>query len=213
MRRTWICLLALLLLLVTAGCDSIDSLADAARGDGGAAEENQETPDAEEAPDADGGDTAPGGTDGYPDDDGVVLGYLGDTMHSYFFDYTVNSARLTQTYGTYTAAEGNSLLVVDLTVKNTGLSSIAMYDTDFQAQWNDTAEDAFAMPIEDGLSEAQFPMEYELAIQEERTGELVFEVPSGNQDFSVSYLEFFSDDSTGDVFFVYFTAEQDSAGI
>lgn len=40
---------------------------------------------------------------------------------------------------------------------------------------------------------------------------LVYEVPSGFTDFSIAYLEQFVDDSgeesTGETFFVYFTAE------
>ena len=34
-----------------------------------------------------------------------------------------------------------------------------------------------------------------------------YEVPAGFQDFSISYQEMFSDDSYGDTFFVFFTAE------
>ena len=51
------------------------------------------------------------------------------------------------------------------------------------------------------------PGEYELGVNESRTGELVFDVPEDEKDFSISYLELFSDDSEGDTFFVYFTAE------
>ena len=40
-----------------------------------------------------------------------------------------------------------------------------------------------------------------------RTGLLVFEVPAGNKEFSISYMEAFDDDSTGDTYFVNFTAE------
>ena len=39
------------------------------------------------------------------------------------------------------------------------------------------------------------------------TGLLVYEVPAGNRDFSISYLEQFDDNSEGDTFFVFFTAE------
>ena len=48
-------------------------------------------------------------------------------------------------------------------------------------------------------------------MDEERTGLLVFEVPAGETDFSISYLELFDDGTAegekGDTFFVYFTAE------
>lgn len=157
-----------------------------------------------------------GAKPGFPDEDGYAEGRLEDTMHNYFFDFTVNSAAQVLTYGDYTPAEGNSLLVVDVTVKNTFEESIPMYDTDFQVQWGEDDDDeAFAIPVEDGLSDKQLPTEYELTVGESRTGELVFEVPTGNKDFSFSYQEYFSsEDETlasgedmGNVFFVFFTAE------
>ena len=150
-------------------------------------------------------------------------GRTGDTMETYFFDFTVNSAYLTSDYAGYTPAEGNVLLVADITVKNTFQQSFEMYDVDFQAQWDD-GDDAFAYPITtdmetytevDPVGEDQLPGTYSLAVDEERTGELVYE-PSGFTDFSIAYLEQFVDDSgeesTGETYFVYFTAE-DQTGV
>ena len=154
-------------------------------------------------------------------DSGNNEGRVQDTMETYFFEFTVNSAYLTDDYAGYTPAEGNTLLVADITVKNTFQQSIEMYDTDFQAQWGDDAEDAFAIPITtdmetftelDPIGENQLPGTYTLGVEEERTGELVYEVPAGHVDFSISYLEQFVDEageeSTGEVYFVYFTAEE-----
>ena len=131
-------------------------------------------------------------------------------MHTEFFDYTISSAYLCDAYEGYAPADGYRLLVADATIKNTFRESIPMFDTDFQAQWSDDSEDAYALPITyyvDQVSDQQLPTEYELAVDEERTGALVFEVPEGEKDFSISYLELFEDGSEGDVFFVYFTAE------
>lgn len=147
--------------------------------------------------------------------DGYAEGRLGDTMHTYFFDFTVNSAYLCDTYEGYTPIlDGYRLLVADVTVKNTHRESIPMYDTDFQVQWSDETEDAYDVPITyytDAVSDQQLPTEYELAVDEERTGLLVFEVPDGETDFSISYLELFDDGTAegeeGDTFFVYFTAD------
>ena len=146
-------------------------------------------------------------------------GRVDDTMETFFFDFTVNSAYLTNDYEGYAPAEGNVLLVADITVKNTFRQSIEMYDLDFQAQWDD-GDEAYAYPITtdmatytevDPVGENQLPGTYTLAVDEERTGELVYEVPTGFTDFSIAYLEQFVDDSgaesTGDTFFVYFTAE------
>ena len=157
-------------------------------------------------------------------DGGSNEGRVDDTMETYFFDFTVNSAYLTNDYEGYTPAEGNTLLVADITVKNTFQESIEMYDIDFQAQWGEEGEDAYAYPITtdmetftelDPVGENQLPGTYPMAVDEERTGELVYEVPAGHVDFSISYLEQFVDDageeSTGEVYFVYFTAEDQTA--
>ena len=155
---------------------------------------------------------------------GTNEGRVDDTMETFFFDFTVNSAYLTNDYEGYAPAEGNVLLVADITVKNTFRQSIEMYDLDFQAQWDD-GDEAYAYPITtdmatytevDPVGENQLPGTYTLAVDEERTGELVYEVPTGFTDFSIAYLEQFEDDtgeeSTGETFFVYFTAE-DQAGV
>ena len=57
--------------------------------------------------------------------------HLGDTVSTLWFDYVVNSADPMDTYEGYTAAEGNKLVVVDLTMKNTFDESVPMFDTDF----------------------------------------------------------------------------------
>ena len=149
-------------------------------------------------------------------EDGYGEGRIADTVHTYFFDYTVNSAHMAKEYEGYLPAEGNELLVAEVTVKNTSTSSIEMYDTDFQVQWNSDDENAFCYPITTDpetfeelppLTDEQLPGTYPLSVDEEVTGLLVYEVPAGNRDFSISYLEQFDDNSEGDTFFVFFTAE------
>lgn len=152
---------------------------------------------------------------------GSSEGRTGDTMETYFFDFTVNSAYLTSDYAGYTPAEGNVLLVADITVKNTFRESIEMYDTDFQAQWGEDEDpEAYSIPITtdpetftelEPVGGDQLPGTYPLAVDEERSGQLVYEVPQGYVDFSLSYLELYDDGSeeenTGDTYFVFFTAQ------
>ncbi len=150
-------------------------------------------------------------------EDGYAEARIGDLVHSYFMDFSVNSAYTTSDYHGHTAPEGMKVLVVNMTIKNTFNESLPMYDDDFQGQWSASSEtDEFAWPIteaEDGsdlevVSEEQLPAEYELAVNETRTGDLVFDVPADEKDFSISHLELFDDDSEGDTFFVFFTAEE-----
>lgn len=150
---------------------------------------------------------------GYPDEDGYAEGTIGDTMHTVFFEYTVNSAYLCDEYEDYVPAEGNVFLVADVTVNNPYKTSVSMYDTDFQVQWDSDAEDAFGYSItayldeDEVISEDILPYEYSLRRFESREGLLVFEVPEGEKYFSISYLELFDDETKGDVFFVYFSAD------
>lgn len=136
-------------------------------------------------------------------------GRIGDTMKTYFFDYTVNSAYLCDEYNGYQPADGKCILVAEVTVKNTFNESIEMYDTDFQIQWNSAGADDYDFPITayaDPVSEEQLQSIYELGINEEVTGLLVYEVPTERKDFSISYLEQFDTGDEGDVYFVYFSA-------
>lgn len=145
-------------------------------------------------------------------------GRIGDTMETDFYDYTVNSAYVCDEFEGRAASEGMELLVVDVTIKNTFNESIPMSDWDFQAQWGEDDDDeAYAFPItsdpETGeeiaaVSEDQLPYEYEMAIDEVREGLLVYEVPAGYSDFSLSAQDMYADETTGDVYFVYFTAER-----
>ena len=151
---------------------------------------------------------------GYPDEYGNAEGGLGDTMHTYWFDYTVNSAYLCDEFEGYKPSEGYEILVADVTVKNTVSDTITMFDTDFQIQWDDYSDDAYDVPItfylEDDvvLNKDMLPGEYDLNKNESITGLLVYEIPTGNKDFSISFLEVFEDYTEGDVFFVYFSAKK-----
>lgn len=192
-------LLALILALALAGCDKIPGQSGGS-GNSGSSGSNSDN------------SGSSGSESGVYAEDGYAEGRMGDVMHTYFFDYTVKSAYVCSEYEGYTPSEGYELLVVETTVKNTSTSSITMWDVDFQAQWNDSQDSGeFSWPVEAELGENQLPAEYDLGVNEERTGLLVFEVPAGNKDFSVSYLEIFEDGTEegeeGDMFFVFFTAE------
>lgn len=165
-----------------------------------------------------GGGNENGATGGETEDqeEGYVpggdLGYLGDAMHTYWFDFTVEDAYLCQSYDSYTAADDAQLVVVTLAVQNTVLQSLPMSRYDFQIQWGGDGEDDYAWPIAATTGD-QFPDEYSLGINEERSGVLVYEVPAGAVDFSVSFTEYFDDDTVGDVYFVYFTAASGGAAV
>ena len=151
------------------------------------------------------------------EDGGVFDGRIGETIRTYFYDFKVTDAYLCDDYHGFTPQDGNVLLVVKVDIENTMNSSIPMSDLDFQAQWGDDADDAFAWPITTDpetmddrgtLCDEQLPYEYEMSVGEKISGgELVYEVPEGYKDFSISAIDDFADETEdGDVYFVYFTA-------
>lgn len=203
MKKFLALLLALGLMAALAACDKLPSeSSDPAPATSGAPVESTEP-----APEDNSGEVI-------TPTDGSADGFIGDTLRTAFFDYTVNSAYTCAEFGGYTPAEGNRLLVVNLTVYNPTIQTQPMFDTDFQLGWGTPDEEGYdemygyPLETETPLCEDQFPVEYELGIQETRTGTLVYEVPADYKDFSVSYWEYYSDGSTGDMFFVYFTAEE-----
>ena len=140
-----------------------------------------------------------------------------DTLARIQTSFKVTDAYLCDDYHGFTPQDGNVLLVVKIDIENTMNSSIPMSDLDFQAQWGDDADDAFAWPITSDpetmddrgtLCDEQLPYEYEMSVGEKISGgELVYEVPEGYKDFSISAIDDFADETEdGDVYFVYFTA-------
>ena len=149
--------------------------------------------------------------------EGYAEGGLGDTMRTAWFDFTVNSAELTDSYGSAVPKDGESLLVVNVTLKSTFKDPVTMFDSDFQAQWGSDGAEDYRFPVTfDDPSLAGGDMlesEYELGSEETVTGDLVFSVPGGQSQYSLSFLEYFApgegeeNSEEGDMFFVFFSAK------
>ncbi len=136
----------------------------------------------------------------------TASGDIGLVYSTMFFDYAVVSAESPAEYDGYTAASGNKLLVVGVMVKNDFGSTLPMYDTDFQIQWGDGDED-YAWVV-DAFNDDMMPLEWELADGEKVTYDMLFEVPAAQNDFSLVYLEEYTEDGeskTGDFYSADFT--------
>lgn len=142
---------------------------------------------------------------------GYGQGELGDLVHTSFFDWTVNDAWQTDEYEGIKPSAEHALLVVNVTLTDTRTDeTVPMYDSDFQVQWGGTGDTDFAVPVtyESSIEggETMFAAQYTLEPGTPVTNNLVFEVPSGNTDFSMLFQEYFSDESLGDLFCVKFSA-------
>jgi|GEM_PF-1656419 len=146
------------------------------------------------------------------DDSGYAYGYIGDKMSDAFFDFTVNSAESAQSYKDYTAAEGNKLVIVDITIHNTFRGSVPMFATDFYVvyDWNSDPV-AYADPINSEDAALTYgdmlPNEYSMAINEEVNGLLVYEVPESTKDVTLLFDEYFENEEWGDTYEVDFTVK------
>lgn len=130
-------------------------------------------------------------------------GRIGDHMRNVFFEYTVNSVDYPASYGDITPADGNQLLVADVTVRNVFSQTLPMSIYDFQVQWGDGDQDYGYQ--EKGLTgDNLMPDQWQLMRGASETYKLVFQVPADATEFSISYLELWDDNTEGDVFFVYF---------
>lgn len=117
----------------------------------------------------------------------------GDTVSTAWFDYTVTSVESVNEYGGYISAQGDQLVVVEMTVKSTYTQPITMFDSDFQLSWSGMSQDdTRCMPVE-YYCEQQFPAEYELAEKESRSGVLVYQVPKEEEDFQFLFQEIYDD--------------------
>jgi hypothetical protein len=190
MKRTFALLLGICLLFALAGCGDAPGGSSAQSGGGSSAQSGGVSSDASGA-----SASAAGTTDGF----------LGDTMSTAFFDFSVNSAEICETCDGCTATDGNQLVVVTLSVKNTSTYSMPMLSDDFQIQWGDGDED-YGFPVGGSLCK-----DFDIPINGSQEGDLVFEVPEDTKDYSIAFQEYFDDDTEGNTYFVYFTATADSA--
>lgn len=119
-------------------------------------------------------------------------------------------------YGSVQPDAGEELLVVNVSMQNTFGDSVLMFDSDFQAQWGSEGDEDYRYPVTiNGVAPEKnmLASEYNLDAGKTVTGDLVFSVPGGMDEYSLSFMEYFApeeeggEDTPGDLFFIYFKAE------
>lgn len=140
----------------------------------------------------------------YEDSQDSYTGGVGDVMQSCFFDFVVTQTFVTENFSGYTPAPGYELVCATIRVENTFGEDLPMGIYDFQIQWGDGDLDfgyeAEAFWNVDGC----MPESYTLPADDIAVYQVIYEVPAGCTEYSISYLEYFADDTTGDVYFVFF---------
>lgn len=134
-------------------------------------------------------------------------GNLGDEMTTAFFKFTVEDAQCYSSLNGHKPHSGYKYLVLDISLVNLQKkSSLPMFGDDFWLVWGpDDGEDAY--PEVEKIDDNQLPDEYKVAIGGSKSGTLVYEVPMDMEDFMLVYVEIYEGDEIGDIFYVYFTAD------
>lgn len=137
-------------------------------------------------------------------------GGLKDTIHTLFFDFSVESAQWVDEINGYTPSEGNALLDTVIKIKNTSSdNALPMTIYDFQAQWGGEGDDDFSFQPEEISGDGIMPVEFTLNKGESVEYHVYYEVPTGSSALSVSYWELYTDkdgnEVDGDTYFVEFT--------
>lgn len=158
-----------------------------------------------------------------PDEDGVAIGYEGDTLRTEFFDMTINDPYTCDEFDGLVPEEGWKFLAVELTLYNYTSYVQPMMDIDFEVIWDLDDDDAWAWPESDMTTNAsgeteysvrsdkQLPVEYDLGIHKTKTGTLLYQVPEDAKEFFICYYEVYAPEEGsdqpeyGDSFYVRFS--------
>lgn len=118
---------------------------------------------------------------------------LGEEVSTAWFTFSVEEATCTQEYQGYSAQQGETLVVVELSLRSRYDQAIPMFDTDFQLSWQGMEpQDQRCMPVEHYCQE-QLPTEYELQPRETLDGVAVYEIPEEARDLVLTFQEVFDD--------------------
>ena len=137
----------------------------------------------------------------------TIMGDLGDTMSTYWFDFSVDEAVLTSEYEGSTPSEGNVLLVLMMTIDNTYFEAVPMYASDFDVEWEDP--DSYETPIRIFINGEELTEDiYELPFADLVDATFVYEVAEGYNEFIVYFDEYFADETLGNIYGVYFVPDE-----
>lgn len=127
-----------------------------------------------------------------------------DVMHSVFFDLKINSVDTADELEDYVANEGYIFLIVNVSITNTFTEVDPMSYADFPVLWG---EDEGCYPDSD-FSTA-FPEEYDIAVGETVTGDLIYTVPKDKEEVIMEYYDLWADGSQGDTFNMHIAVNAD----
>ena len=120
-----------------------------------------------------------------PGPDGTAWGEPGDRMRTGFFDFIVHTAAEAADYNGVRPAPGEKLVLLDITVYNTGSGELYVYDSDFHLLWGENGyTDTIGTAHED-----MAPPCITLAAQGKARYLYAYAVPATAHDFRLCFLD------------------------
>jgi len=136
---------------------------------------------------------------------GTAKASLGEALTNVFFTFSVEGAAFVDEYEGVKAERGFQFLVAEINVTNIDDEALPMWANDFVIQWGDGAND-YGYPIAH-FANTQMEDAYTLEPGAGLTTDVVYEIPyrEGENEYNISYLEFFEDGTEGNTFYVIFS--------
>ena len=141
---------------------------------------------------------------------GVITGEVEDKMETVFFDFTVSDATRYDTHqfqdGLYQAEEGNTYLVVTISITNTYDEDIAMSIADFTLDYKgNDSEDVITGYGKAEIGQDQFMDNIFTLKQDETITKSILYTVKNKKNYTLRYREYYEDDFKGDTFEVQLT--------
>lgn len=118
--------------------------------------------------------------------EGNVTGEVGQEYETKWFKFTVDSMEVSSTYGDYTAADGNNLLIAHITETNNSGSSQPFGTFDWFI--DESSLDDYIYPL-DPLNDEMMPIDFRLADGETASYDVVIEYPASLASPFLMYIE------------------------
>ena len=138
---------------------------------------------------------------------------VGDSVKTMFFNFTVEEFLSSTDISGNKPDAGKQFVAVKLKVENTFGQDIQMFSTDFLLEWDKTNADDKGVDgphsyyDKDAIFDEEFEKEYTLTTGESKEGVLVFEVPEGVTEVSLTVQDIYNDKQgnqhEGDVYIVH----------
>lgn len=129
-----------------------------------------------------------------------VQAQVGETVSTVLFDFTVSDPETLDSYTGIDIPDGQKLVSMNLTVKNTSEETYRMFAEDFQIQWGEGDND-FGTCLA-SVDDSMMPYSYKLEPGQDHSANLMVLVPADCTQLTVAYQEMKGNGEKATAYFV-----------